>query len=120
MELLIIIIFLLILGAVCFIYDKNIKELKRELERAQKEIEREREMLGGFDEFNKRATQIKEEGKQEIINKLRKTNRINTGKVADLLEVSKVTAFRYLEELEKEGKIEQVGAFGRGVEYKSK
>jgi len=40
--------------------------------------------------------------------------------VADLLEISRATAFRYLEELEQEGKIEQIGVTGRGVEYKLK
>jgi len=37
--------------------------------------------------------------------------------VADLLDISKVTAFRYLEELQQEGVIEQVGKTGRDVEY---
>ncbi len=46
--------------------------------------------------------------------------KIKTNQVADLLEVSRATAFRYLEELEKEEKIEQIGARGRNVEYKPK
>jgi DeoR/GlpR family transcriptional regulator of sugar metabolism len=51
---------------------------------------------------------------------LAERGKIKTNQVADFLEVSRATAFRYLEELEKEGKIEQIGAFGRNVEYKPK
>ena len=47
-------------------------------------------------------------------------SKIKTSEVADLFEVSRAAAFRYLEELEQEGKIEQIGAFGRNVEYRIK
>ena len=44
---------------------------------------------------------------------------ITTSKVADVLNVSRASAFRYLEELEQEKRIEQVGAFGREVSYRA-
>jgi Fic family protein len=98
----------------------EIKELENELKRMQREIEKERQMLGGFDEYNKKIAEIKQKRKEKIIEELKKRGKMQTNKVADLLDISKVTAFRYLEELQQEGEIEQVGAFGRGVEYKIK
>ncbi len=113
---------------------RRINELKKELERTQEEIAKERELLNlcntdangsgkissGFDEFNRRMAEIKEERKQKILEELSSKGRIQTNQATDLLDVSRATTFRYLEELEKEGKIEQVGIFGRNVEYKIK
>ena len=64
--------------------------------------------------------EIKETRKQNILKELAEQDNIKTNQVADFLEVSRATAFRYLEELEQERKIEQIGAFGRNVEYKLK
>ena len=55
-----------------------------------------------------------------LLEKLGKDGKIDAGEVADLFDVSRYTAFRYLEELQKDGKIEQVGTFGRSVKYKAK
>ncbi|MEX0930218.1 MAG: helix-turn-helix domain-containing protein [Candidatus Paceibacterota bacterium] len=43
---------------------------------------------------------------------------IQNSDVADALEVSSSTAYNYLEELEGDGAIEQVGQTGRSVVYK--
>ncbi len=113
---------------------KRINELKKELERTQEEIAKEKELLdlcnidtngsgkmsSGFDEFNRRIAEIKEERKQMILKELSNRGRMQTNHATDLLNVSRATTFRYLEELEKEGKIEQIGVFGRNVEYKIK
>lgn len=48
------------------------------------------------------------QGKKEITNK----------DVEDFLEMSDATATRYLDELEKEGKVEQIGKVGASVKYK--
>ncbi len=122
-----------ILGAVVvwFLMRKKIKELEIELQRMEKEKEEQGKIVSGFDEFNRRMQEIKEERKQKILKDLsgrslplRKASdgqgKIKTNEVADLLDISRATAFRYLEELEKEGKIEQVGAFGRNVQYRLK
>ncbi len=116
---------------VWFLMRKKIKELEIELQRMEKEKEEQGKIVSGFDEFNRRMQEIKEERKQKILKDLsgrslplRKASdgqgKIKTNEVADLLDISRATAFRYLEELEKEGKIEQVGAFGRNVQYRLK
>jgi len=121
-------------GMVWVIMKKRVGELEIELKRTEKEIEEERTLLRaceletdkeekiafGFADFNRRMQEIKETRKQGILKELEKRSKIKTNEVADLFEVSRATAFRYVEELEKQGKIEQIGAFGRNVEYRIK
>ena len=59
----------------------------------------------------------KEKGKQQIMNLLQEKGKIVNDEVQQLLGVSNTTTYRYLEELEKEGKIVQVGKTGRSVYY---
>lgn len=59
-----------------------------------------------------------EERKKKIIGLLRKKDRITNNEVQKSLGVSDATATRYLDDLEKEGKIKQVGQKGRFVYYK--
>ena len=103
-----------------FWYFKKLKDTETELMGMQKELEKERKILGGFEEYNKKINQIKEEIKQKILDIIKEKGNIQTKEVAELFEVSRATAFRYLEELEKEGKIEQMGVFGREVKYRVK
>ena len=104
---------------------KRIKELEIELKRTEKEKDEvlrqaQDSAILGIADFNRKTQEIKENRKQEILKELAERGKIKTNEVADFLEVSRATAFRYLEELEKQGKIEQIGAFGRNVEYKLK
>ena len=80
-------------------------------------MQKEQEMWYGFSEFNEKVAKLKEERKQRIMDALKDGGRIKTDGVADLLDISRATAFRYLEELEKGGLIRQVGKTGRDVEY---
>lgn len=59
----------------------------------------------------------KEENKGKILEMLKDKNKITNNDVEKMLGVSDATATRYLDELEKEGKIRQVGRRGRGVFY---
>ncbi len=59
-----------------------------------------------------------EEKKERILDFLEEKNEIRNNDVEELLGVSDVTATRYLDELENEGKIEQIGKEGRSVYYK--
>lgn len=61
----------------------------------------------------------KVENKKKILLALRDTreNKITNNDIEKLLGVSDATATRYLDELEKEGKILQIGATGRAVHY---
>lgn len=66
----------------------------------------------------------KEDFKRENLDKLRDyikgKERITNDEVEEILSVSDATATRYLDELEKEGLLEQVGQIGQGVYYKVK
>lgn len=58
-----------------------------------------------------------EENKQKILELLKEKNKITNNDVEKLLSVSDATATRYLDELEKQGKIRQVGKTGKYVYY---
>jgi len=45
---------------------------------------------------------------------------VTCNEIEELLDISDSTARKYLNELEEEGKIEQIGKTGRGVTYKIK
>ena len=107
-------------GVVWVMAKRRMKELEIELGRTIKEKEEQAKVVSGFEDFNRQQEEIKETRKQKVLGELAKRGKIKTNQVADFLEVSRATAFRYLEELEKEGKIEQIGAYGRNVEYKLK
>lgn len=104
-------------GAVLALMKKRVGEIEAELVRTEKERDEQADFVSGIDEFNRKMQEMKKERKQKIIDKLAGVKNIKTNETADMLEISRATAFRYLEELEKEGKIEQVGAYGRNVEY---
>ena len=59
----------------------------------------------------------KEENLKKILEYLKGKEKITNDEIEELLNVSHATAFRYLEELEKEGTIKQVGKSGSGVYY---
>jgi predicted HTH transcriptional regulator len=102
---------------VWFWFDGKYKSLAKELEVAEKELKKEKEILGGFDEYNKKSAEIIAERKQKILDAMEAGSKMQTKKASEMLEVSRATAFRYLEELEQGGKIDQAGRFGRDVEY---
>lgn len=60
-----------------------------------------------------------EENKKKIVELLQKKPKITNDGVQKLLGVSDATATRYLDELEKEGRIKQVGRGGRFVYYET-
>lgn len=61
----------------------------------------------------------KENGKAKILEEIGKNGKLANNDVENLLGVSDATATRYLDELEKEGKLRQVGETGRGAHYTS-
>lgn len=62
----------------------------------------------------------KQENKTKILTLFQTKETVTNNDIEKLLGVSDATATRYLSELEKEGKVEQVGKTGRGVEYRLK
>ncbi len=69
----------------------------------------------------KLANETRQEKKREKVDKIlemfSRQKEITNDEVEKLLHVSDATATRYLETLEKEGKIKQVGKTGKGVTY---
>lgn len=72
------------------------------------------------DKINKERTRKKEENKNKILTVLQGKDKITNDEVQSLLGVSDATATRYLEELEKAGKIEQIGGFEKYTFYRLK
>jgi hypothetical protein len=66
---------------------------------------------------NEKRQNKKREKITEILNLFSEKSEITNDEVEKLLHVSDATATRYLETLEKEGKIKQVGKTGKGVSY---
>ncbi len=62
----------------------------------------------------------KEENKQKILGLFEKQHEVSNNDVEKLLSVSDRSATRYMEELQREGKVEQIGSTGRSVVYKQK
>jgi predicted HTH transcriptional regulator len=72
---------------------------------------------GGLEEYNKKTQEKKEQAKQKILEFFKNKNKISNKDVVSLLNISTATAVRYLDELEKEGKVKQVGETGKYVFY---
>src|SRR3989344_6299575 len=62
----------------------------------------------------------KAENKKKILEFIQANGKIQNNDVEKLAEVSNATAERYLDELEKEGKLTQHGVIGQGVFYTPK
>ncbi|MFA6270036.1 MAG: helix-turn-helix domain-containing protein [Candidatus Paceibacterota bacterium] len=66
---------------------------------------------------NEKRQSKKREKVNDILNLFAERQTVTNDEVEKLLHVSDATATRYLETLEKEGKIKQVGKTGKGVSY---
>ncbi len=64
-----------------------------------------------------RQAREKEENKQRILGILETQTPLTNNHIEQLLSISDATTTRYLDELEKEGKIRQVGKTGKHVYY---
>jgi len=67
-----------------------------------------------------KQTREKEQNKEKILEFLKNNEKIVNDEVERLVKVSNATAERYLDELEKEGKIKQIGITGHAVYYQLK
>lgn len=76
---------------------------------------------GGASVFLRRKQNRKQiERKEKIVKLAGRQEKITNNDVEHMLGVSDATATNYLQELEQEGVLEQVGAIGRGVFYRKK
>ena len=60
----------------------------------------------------------KEENKERVLALLRERGEVSNADVRDMLGFSRTSSVRYMDELEKEGRVAQVGVVGRSVTYK--
>ena len=70
--------------------------------------------------FIAKQVEQKAENKEKILSFVQEHGKIQNNDVEKLAGVSNATAERYLDELEKEGKLTQHGTIGQGVFYTSK
>jgi len=73
-----------------------------------------RKSKGGF---ISEQNENKERNKKAIFELLETNHPLTNNDVEAMLGISDATATRYFDELEKEGKVRQVGKTGRGVSY---
>jgi len=76
--------------------------------------------FGQKENLMSQQTKKKQENKQKILEFLKENSKITNNNVEKLCDVSNATAERYLNELEKEGKLTQHGKIGRNVFYRLK
>jgi predicted HTH transcriptional regulator len=72
---------------------------------------------GGFYQASLDRTLQKGKNKAKIIEHLTKNGRASSAQISELLGVSTRTVVRYMDELEQENKVVQIGDIGRGVFY---
>lgn len=80
-------------------------------------LEKQKAEPSGIGKLNQVKKKEKEKRKELILGMLRENGRVTNDEVEVLLGFSDASATRYLEELEKEGKIRQIGESGKGVYY---
>ena len=98
------------------------EETRKQLERTEKEREEEERCAAqskGLEEYNQKLAERKEKLKSRILQLFDHAKEITNSDVGEALNIPSRSAVRYLEELEQEGKIRQVGDIGRGVRYET-
>ena len=89
------------LGILLYKFYQKKKQNEKEIEILEKEKDEYADFGKGLAEYNKKISQLKEKRKQKILESLKEKGKLKTKGVADILEVSRATAFRYLEELKQ-------------------
>jgi len=94
---------------------KGEREPRKQEEKAEPN---QKEKLGLLRQMARATIQLRREKKLlKIMEQFAKQTEITNDEVEKLLHVSDATATRYLSELQKRGKLKQVGTTGRGVSY---
>ncbi|NCN07098.1 winged helix-turn-helix transcriptional regulator [Candidatus Falkowbacteria bacterium] len=95
----------------------KIKSLKQEITALTAEASSEHKELSYLSEYNNKVQEIKTQKENQILELFTKEAKVSNRDVVKLLQISSATAFRYLDDLEKAGKIAQNGKFGKTVFY---
>ena len=81
---------------------------------------RTRESAAGICAAALDQTVRKNANKEKVLKFIREKGKTSNEEIREHLEVSRRSVVRYLDALEREGKVEQVGDIGRGVIYRLK
>jgi len=87
---------------------------RREVILIEKEKNEYAELGKGLAGYAQKVQEKKNQIKDKIMTFLEKQDKISNHDVVKLLEISSATAVRYLDELEEEGRIKQIGKTGCG------
>ncbi len=85
-----------------------------------KKAEKIEQAVGGICEVAVGRDRAKEENKQKILEFLKQKGKADNTDIRELLGIADRTAVDYMDELEKEGKVKQVGETGRWTYYELK
>lgn len=96
---------------------KSKKDGEAEVAALQKEKDELAGLGSGLEEYRNKLQEKKEQAKVKILELLNLKQKISHKDVAKELGASRTTVVRYLDDLEKEGKVRQVGGVGQGVFY---
>lgn len=91
--------------------------LLRQKSREGKSLDEMKNVLG---DLNKKRAEEVEENKRKILEMFGQSGKVSNNDVEKLLGVSDAVATRYLQRLEDDGKIVQIGKEGHAVRYKLK
>ncbi len=94
------------------------KDSKRKNKLPEQEREEQEEDAFGLESFNEKRQEKIDGRKDKILEAIKKKGSVQTGEVSNMLGVSRNTAYRYLEELEEESRVEQTRESGRAVRYR--
>lgn len=108
------ILIILVLLFLVLVLQIKLQKTKKENEGKSYEVQKKAE---GANEYNLAKSKEREERKERVLEFLKEKGKITNNDIESLLSVSDSTATTYLDELEKEGKIKQIGDEGRGVFY---
>lgn len=92
-------------------------EADREARLASKERDEYVEIGKGLAEYNQKVQKKKDEVKNKILEILEGESKISNRDITNKLNISRASVIRYLDELEAEGKVKQIGKTGKMVYY---
>lgn len=97
---------------------KELREVQKECTLLRKESEEVEECGAGLEAYAERLRAHKNAVKREILMALKLRVHLGNREIAELANISSATVTRYMDELEREGKVVQEGKVGRHVAYK--
>jgi predicted HTH transcriptional regulator len=90
---------------------------KKEIVLLEKEKNEYEDLGKGLVDYNQKLQEKKKQAKDKILEIFKTKTKVSNNEVVDLLKISDATVVRYLDELEREGKVKQVGKTGKKVFY---